>query len=142
MAYEVFSPDWVEQYRLRINENEAYRQAAADWEYPLAFVLEANPALGLTEDKGVYLDLFHGECREARPATGDDLANTPYVIAADAYTWMQVIDGELDPLAGMMRARLKLRRGNLSVLYGYITAAKELVRSAQQVGTVFPEGVE
>ncbi|MFS8641490.1 MAG: SCP2 sterol-binding domain-containing protein, partial [Symbiobacteriaceae bacterium] len=60
---------------------------------------------------------------------------------ADAYTWKQVVDGRLDPLAAMLRGKLKIVKGNMAVLAGYVTAAKELVNSAQQVETEFPEGV-
>lgn len=141
MAYPAFTEEWAQAYKERINENSRYREAARNWEWPLAFVLEADPALGIEEDRAIVLDLYRGECREARLATRDELDGVPYVISADAYTWKQVVDGRLDPLAAMLRGKLKIVKGNMAVLAGYVTAAKELVNSAQQVETEFPEGV-
>ncbi|PZN12790.1 MAG: Fis family transcriptional regulator [Bacillota bacterium] len=141
MAYPAFTQEWAQAYKDRINENPRYREAARNWEWPLAFVLEAEPSLGIEEDRAIVLDLYRGECRDARLATRDELDGVPYVISADAYTWKQVVDGRLDPLAAMLRGKLKIVKGNMAVLAGYVTAAKELVNSAQQVETEFPEGV-
>ena len=140
MAYEAFSDQWARAYQDRINENANYREAARTWEWPLAFVLEADPALGI-EERAIVLDLFRGECRGARITGSDELENVPYVISADAYTWKQVMDGRLDPLAALMRGKLKIRKGDMGVLAGYVIAARELVHAARQVETEFPEGV-
>ncbi|QBS38210.1 Fis family transcriptional regulator [Thermaerobacter sp. FW80] len=141
MAYQAFTEEWAKAYKERINANANYREAARTWEWPLAFVLEADPSLGIEEERAIILDLYKGECRDARVGTKADLENVPYVISADAYTWKQVMDGELDPLAAMMRGKLKILKGDMGVLSGYVIAAKELVNSAQQVETEFPEGV-
>ncbi|HEY8393414.1 MAG TPA: SCP2 sterol-binding domain-containing protein [Thermaerobacter sp.] len=141
MAYPAFSEEWAKAYKDRINENVTYREAARTWEWPLALVLEADPSLGVEEDRAIVLDLYRGECRDARIATRDELDGVPYVISADAYTWKQVMDGQLDPLAAMMRGKLKIVKGDMGVLSGYVIAAKELVTCAQKVETEFPEGV-
>ena len=35
----------------------------------MVYIVTKDPSVGINEDLGIYLDLFHGECREARAAT-------------------------------------------------------------------------
>jgi putative sterol carrier protein len=140
MSYEMFTHEWAVACGEQINANEDYRLAARSWQWPLVLTMRAEPALGLTE-RAVYLDLYGGDCREARAATAADLAGVPYVISADPRTWKRVLDRELEPLFGLMRGKLKLARGSLASLLPYVAAAKEMVLSAACVDTRFPQGV-
>ncbi|MDI3328935.1 MAG: SCP2 sterol-binding domain-containing protein [Alicyclobacillaceae bacterium] len=141
MGVPVFGPEWAKQWGERLNQNVQYRQSAQTWEWPLVLVMERDPSVGLEEDRAVYLDLWHGECREARAATPEDQEKAPYVISADPYTWKQVLDGELEAISSIMRGRLKLVKGNMSTLSGYVMAAKYLVESALGIDTELPEGL-
>ena len=142
MAYAAFSDEWARAFGERIRSNEAYRRAAASWEWPMIFLVRQDPQLGIREEMGVYLDLYRGECREARTATAAELASAPYVLSADAYTWKQVLDGKLEPIGAMMRGKVKVARGSLVTLARYVVAAKCLVDSATEVPTDFPEGLQ
>jgi len=141
MGYAAFSPEWVQAYAGKIRASEVYKKAAASWEWPLVLVMSKDPSLGLPEDVGVYLDLMHGDCREARVATPDDIERAPYVLTADAYTWKQITDGKLDPIGAMMRGKVKVTRGSLVTLARYVAAAKALVDCAAAVETIYPEGL-
>ncbi len=141
MAYPFFSQEWAVAYGEKLRANEAYRKAAATWEWPMVLRVTKDPRYGLEEDQAVYLDLYRGECREARAATPEDLESAPYVVSADAYTWKQIVDGKLEPIGGIVRGKLKLTRGNLLKLATYVQAARELVNTATQVETAFPEGL-
>ena len=130
------SDEWVAIYRDRINGSAEYREAAATWEYPVAFVFEAEPDRGLPGDLWALLDLFHGECRDARmlePAEGD---RAPFVIRAPYSRWKEVLRGDLDPVKGMMQGKLKLQ-GDLTMIVRYVRAANELVHLTMQVPTQF-----
>ncbi len=140
MGAEIFTDEWARAWCEEINRSEGYARAAADWTDPLALVMQRDPSQGLEEDRAVYVDLRHGECREARSGRESDLETAPYIITADPYTWRQVLDGQLEPIVGLMRGRLKLTRGNLLTLARYVTAARELVAAATRVDTTFPEG--
>ena len=41
----------------------------------------------------------------------------------------------------MTRGKLKILKGNVGALSGYLTAARELVNAARRVDTEFPRGV-
>jgi len=141
MAYELFGDEWAKAYGEMIRASDAYNKAAATWEWPMVFRVVKDPSVGLHEDRAVYLDLWHGDCREARPAKAADFDSAPYVVSGDVFTWKQVFDQKLDPLGGIMRGRLKLDKGQMAALAGYVLAAKHLVGAATKVDTVFPEGV-
>jgi putative sterol carrier protein len=138
MKVQLYSDDWAKAAAGVIASSESYRSAARTWEGSMVFTLQADPSLGVPENRSVFFDLWHGECRDGRSATPADLEAATYIISADAFTWRQVMEGNLEPIAGLMRGKLKLARGNMAVLARYVLAAKELVRAATQVETEFP----
>ena len=138
MAYEIFCADWAVAYRASLHESEAYKKAATSWEWPLVLRVTVDPAQGIPRDLAVYLDLWHGECREARVASKEDMESAPYVVSADAYTWRQVLDKKMEPISGIMRGKIKLVRGSVITLAGYIPAARYLVEAATHIDTRFP----
>lgn len=141
MSHVIFEPDWVAAYCTQLQGNAAYKKAAASWQWPLVLRIQPDPSIGLPEGRAVWLDLFKGDCRDGRVATAADIESAPYVISADAFTWKQVLDKKLEPISGLLRGKLKLEKGNIIVLAGYIQAARCLVETAQEIETIFPEGV-
>jgi putative sterol carrier protein len=141
-APEIFTAPWAHSWCHELNASEAYRAAAADWEGALALVMGADPSLGIPDDRILYLDLHHGACRQARLAEGDDLDAAPYVLEAPAAIWKKVLAGSLDPLLGLMTAKIRLTRGSLAQLTPRVKAAQELVRSAARLPATFPPGWE
>jgi putative sterol carrier protein len=98
--------------------------------------------MGIPEERIVIADLWHGDCRSARAASAADLEDAPYVIRATPPTWKSVLSGKTDPIVGLMGGKLKLAKGSLFALLPFAKAAKELVQSAINVDTEFPEGWE
>ena len=65
MSHEVFTQDWAVAWGEAIRASDAYRMAAQRWQWPMVIVMTFDPALSLPE-RSVFLDLFEGDCREAR----------------------------------------------------------------------------
>ena len=82
MAAEIFSDDWATLWNDSINGNADYKKAATKWEGAIAMLMTADPAMGISEDRIVIADLWHGDCRGAKTAGRSELEDTPYVIAA------------------------------------------------------------
>ncbi|PTX64708.1 putative sterol carrier protein [Melghirimyces profundicolus] len=141
MAFEAFTEEWAKEYQKKLNENPQYRQAAQTWEGPIVFMVEKDPAVGLEEDRWIYLDLWRGECRQARASLREDLESAPTVICGDPPTWKQLFDGQLEPISTLMRGRLKLVKGNMAELTGHVQAAQQLMKTAMKVETEIPEGL-
>jgi putative sterol carrier protein len=135
---EVFTEPWCVACCERMNESEAYRAAAAEWEGAAVLVMTADPAHGIAEERAAWLDMHHGACRGTRMATGADRASAQYVFQADPATWKRLLAGEVDPVSSVMTGRLKLTRGNLFTLARYAQAAREMVVAAGRAGGAFP----
>lgn len=142
MAHEIFTDGWAREWGEQLAASPAYKEAAKTWEWPLILGVDADPSLGIAENRMVYLDLYHGDCREARGATKEDMDATPFIITADPYTWVQVLEGKLESISGIMRGKLRLVKGNMGTLAGYVLAAQELVKAATKIDSVYPEGLQ
>jgi len=130
---------WTEQYAAAINASEPYKQAAAGWEGDVSFVIEAEPEKGVAQDVFLWLDLWHGDCRQAKFAVPRAEAMVAkFVIRAPYSRWKQIIKKQLDPIKGMMQGKLKLK-GHLPTIVRYVKAANELVNIASQIPTEFPD---
>ncbi len=140
MSAEIFTQGWADEWCAKINTNDAYRKAAARWEGAIALVMSAQAEMGIPEQRAVVADLWHGDCRTASVADAGALEDAPYVIQATPATWKRVLDGSTDPIVGLMGGKLKLEKGGLFALLPYAQAAKQLVVSAREVDTTFPEG--
>jgi len=142
MAFEAFTEEWAKEWAKHLNQNQNYRKVASTWEWPLVLKVEKDESVGLDEDRAIYLDLWHGQCREARAATEEDLEKAPYVVSADPYTWKMIFERKLEPISTLMRGRLKLVKGDMSTLSGYVMAAKYLLEDALKVDTEIPEAMK
>ncbi|MFV2071983.1 MAG: Fis family transcriptional regulator [Thermoanaerobaculales bacterium] len=140
MAAEIFTEDWAQIWNDKINENENYKKAATKWEGAIGMLMTADADMGIPEERIVIADLWHGDCRGAKAATAADLEETPYLIKAVPIAWKSVLAGKTDPIVGLMGGKLKLAKGSMFALLPYAKAAKELVQSAINVETTFPEG--
>jgi putative sterol carrier protein len=135
---ELFGEEWAQAWGEELARSEVYRTAAASWEGSMVFGIHPDEELGLTAPRRVFLDLWHGHCREARAAGEDDLDTAPYVITAAAAVWQEVLEGRVEPLWAFLSGKLKLARGSVSLLLPYVKAARELLAAARRVPTEFP----
>lgn len=89
----------------------------------------------------MYVDLWHGECREARVAASSDVESVPYMISGGAHVWKKILDKKLDSITGLMTRKTKLERDNIMKLAKYTNASKYMVEAATLVSSEFPTGV-
>jgi putative sterol carrier protein len=128
MAYKFPSPEWMEQFLQELGKSPAYASAAKNWEGDLVLMIEGG--------SGVYLDLWHGECRAAKYLTDPYSRAAEFRISASLEKWRKILEGQLDPVQGLMTRQIRLE-GNLVKLLKYIKAAQELVRCATRVETEY-----
>lgn len=129
---------WFQELVARINDSDRYREAAATWEGDVAFVVEAEPDKGVPEDVWAWLDLWHGECRSGGIVDHEKGGASRYVIRAPYSRWKEVLQGDLDPVRGMMQGKLRVQ-GDLPTIVRYVNAANELVHLTGTVDTVYPD---
>ena len=90
----------------------------------------------MPEDLWAILDLWHGACRAGRIVDAAQGARCAYVIRAPYSRWKDVLNGDLDPVKGMMQGKLKVQ-GDLATIVRYVRAANELVHLTTMVPTEF-----
>ena len=127
MAYKFPSPEWTAALEEKINNSDAYANAAKSWEGDILFVVDDS-------HDGIYLDLWHGKCRKSEYHA--QVAGLPaeFKISAPLAKWQNVLSGKLDPIQGMVTRQLKLE-GNLVKIMKNVKSAQELVKCATQVPT-------
>ncbi len=133
----VFTSDWATACAQILNGQDGYRKAAATWEVTIVLTMTAVTDEG--EERRVFLDLYRGECREARAGHSADEVNARYVLSGTMAAWEQVLTGTVAPLLAIMSGKLKITKGALMELMPYVGAAKELVAAAALVPASFPE---
>ena len=131
------SQEWVAAYGAAINTSEEYRTASTEWTHgSVALVMPAQPAIGLPEDLGIWLDLERGVCRGARLVTRQEAQQAQFVLTAEYRYWKQIIKKELGPIAGIMQRKVALV-GSLPIVVRFIKSAEALVDAATRVPTRF-----
>jgi putative sterol carrier protein len=130
MATPFPSDEWIKILGDRLNNSQAYQDAATKWEGDLCFVIT-----GLDETAYLYLDLWHGACREAYAA--ETAVDSEFKLSAPIATWQRVITGQLDPIRGIMGRHLKLD-GPMTKILKAPKAAVELVNCAKEIDTQWP----
>ena len=128
------SDEWAKAYMEALNENKAYEDAASDWEGDFLFVLNSDDKL--KERTMIYIDLYHGKCREAYVLKPSEEKKTDFVIEAPYGTWVRVIKKELDAIQGLMTGKLKLK-GNMAKVMKYTKAAQEMVNTTTAIESEF-----
>ncbi len=128
---EPFSPPWIAAWAEALRRSDAYREAARGWEGAVVLERTAGPGEPPEAARGVFLDLWHGECREAREATAADRDAARYVLSGPRAGWERVLQGELSPTMAIMRGSVKLVKGTLGGLLPHVAAATEMLRLAQ-----------
>ncbi|NJN82341.1 MAG: hypothetical protein HC802_08760 [Caldilineaceae bacterium] len=128
MGYVFPSAEWTEQFDGAIKSSDAYASAAKNWEGDVLLVIEEGGA--------IYLDLWHGACREAAFLDDASARDAEFKITASMEKWRKVLDNKLDPVQGLMTRQLKLD-GNLVKIMKNVKAAQELVRCATRVDTTY-----
>jgi putative sterol carrier protein len=137
MAYAFPSPEWASEFKRVLDGSAAYRTAGATWTHgPVALVIKADPAIGIADDVGLWLDLHQGVCREAKVVDRAEADRAPFCISGEYSRWKSVIRKELDPIKAMMQKKLELK-GQMTTIVKYVNASKELVECATQVPTQF-----
>jgi putative sterol carrier protein len=130
--------EWVKQLQSQLNTSPAYADAAKTWEGDFYFVVEPEPTSPIQAPIYLYMDLWHGVCRDAY-AVSDHTARQPaFVMSAHYSKWKRVVTAKLDPIQGLMTGQLKLR-GNMVMVMKHVKAAQEIIKACTRIETEFPD---
>ena len=138
VVYEPYSPEWAQAFKDEINKSSVYKQAAAGWEGSVGLVVLAEPDKNVPEDRGIFLDLWHGEARDVKIVSRPEAEKADYVITGAYSRWKKVATKELDATKGIMLGQLKLR-GDFPTIVRYTKASQELTECTTRVAVHWPD---
>ena len=141
MAHPFPSEAWTQAFKDAVNRNEKYRKHGQAWTYgAVAMVIRRETKLDINDDTAMILDVHQGSCRDANLVRGMDAAmEADFVLVAPYSRWKEVIQGQLDPIKGMMEGKLKMEKGHLPTMLRFVESSRALVVSAADVPTQFPD---
>jgi len=163
-TYYFPSQAWFAEYRDRINQDDEYAEAAADWgtdfNGDFVFEMEEMPIDDLDTDampdslaadldqyvqeaEGSYvgyafLGLEGGECTAAELVEGPDEVDAGFTLSADNDTWKRLMQGELGVVDGMMSGRFEID-GDMQKVMQYSQAAVRLTETAADIDAEFAD---
>lgn len=133
MAIPFLSDEWAAAFKDAVNSSAAYKVAAETWEGDFYFISEMDNG----EQRTMYLDLWHGECRDAYIVADPSSKSPEFEVSGKIPSWKKVIEKKVDPIQALITRQLKLK-GNMAKVLKSVKAAQELVNSATTVPTEFP----
>jgi putative sterol carrier protein len=128
------SDAWAKALKDVLNADAEYAQIARNWEGDLSFLVEpegafARPAM-------LYVDLWHGECRDACELTDPNEKKPAFVLSAPYSVLMRIIQGKLDPMQAMITRQLKVN-GSMVYMMKNVPTVLKFVKCCMKVDTEF-----
>ena len=127
------SEEWLQGLKAKLNSDTRYHEIAKNWEGDLFFFIE--PEGNLKERLTLYLDLWHGACRNVEYMPAADSHPSPtFTLSASYKDITSILTGKLNPMTAMMTSRLKVK-GSMGYMMRNVPTVLDFVRVAQEVTT-------
>ncbi|MFN2194616.1 MAG: SCP2 sterol-binding domain-containing protein [Anaerolineales bacterium] len=131
------SETWLDNFVTKLNRDERYAQVAGNWEGDMLFLIE--PGGALAEKKVIYLDLWHGKCRDAYFVdAASAIPAAAFTLQAPYPNYVRIMRGELDPMQAMLTRKLKVS-GNMAYMLRNVQVVLDFVRCLREVSDDFLE---
>lgn len=126
---------WIKRLGEECNNSETYRQAAKNWEGDLYVIVE--PEGRLQQPVYMYIDLYHGQCRQAFVPADPATLTPEFHISGPVSVWKAIAEKKLDPMKALFTRQISLK-GNMAKVMKNVKAANELVNCTTKFETEFP----
>ncbi len=126
---------WIKRLGDECNKSETYREAARNWEGDIYFIVE--PEGRLQETVYMYMDLYHGRCREAFVPEDHTSLSPEFSISGSVSAWKSLADKKIDPVKALLTRKLSLK-GNMAKILRNVRAANALLDCSTNFETEFP----
>ena len=124
------SAEWVQAVMDKLNSDAHYAQVAHAWEGDMRFVIE--PGGPLAEPLWIYLDLWHGKCRQAFVEQLDTQLKPAFILKASYENMTKVLKGEIDPMTALLTRKIGVQ-GNMAILMRNVPTVLDFVRCCREV---------
>lgn len=135
MGIQFATDEWIKALKEELNKSAGYQEAAKKWEGDFYFVVTADEQT--PEDIYLYMDLWHGQCRDAFKADSAGQKSPEFKLQAPLKVWRGVLEKKIDPIKGIVTKQLKLDGPMMKVMKAP-KAAIELVAACSRLDTDWP----
>jgi putative sterol carrier protein len=141
MAYALPSEaeEWIGEYQVKLNESEAYADAGEGWGVGFNgdFLFHIQPDSSYSGDPVyLYIVVEDGSCHDAYVTDDPDGEDWGFAFRGGAENWKNLIEGDLDPVEGMMDGTFDLD-GDMQKVMQYSQAAVVMTELASDIDTEF-----
>jgi putative sterol carrier protein len=134
MGYPFPSEAWLNALVTILNSDEKYAETAKKWEGDIVFKVIPDDDTSGEESILLYMDLWHGKCREAKILNKVEVkADTKFIFEMTRSQAIKVLDGEIDPIQAMVTRRLKVR-GDIGYMLRNVPVVLDFIRCCRLVG--------
>ncbi|MFC5972708.1 SCP2 sterol-binding domain-containing protein [Halomarina salina] len=134
MVHEFPSEEWMAAWRETVNADEEYAEAAAEWgvdfDGDMVFHLTADDRL--PEDRLFFVALEGGRAHETYEIDSLDDADYGFVFRGTYTDWVDLTEGDVGAIDGLMTGRFELD-GDMQRVLQFSDAAARLVDLASAV---------
>lgn len=125
---------WIKALQDVLNTDEEYARIAHNWEGDLMFVVEAEGTQART--MFMYMDLWHGKCRDARQVADVNEKKATFLLAAPYSVFQRIVQGKLDPMQAMMTRQLRVT-GSMVYMMRHVPTVLKFVKCATKIDSQF-----
>lgn len=138
MPYEFPSDDWIREYQSRLNENDAYREAAEGWGvgFDGDFVFHVEADSSLPADDYYFVGLEDGDVYDCRRIEDPDDVDHGFVIRGEYEDWRRLTQGEIGAIDGMMSGVFDIE-GDMQKVLQYSNASVEMTETSRSIDTEY-----
>jgi len=124
------SMEWLENLKEKLNNDDQYARIAKKWEGDMVCQLESDDRL--KEQAILYIDLWHGKCRDV--AIWDEIGEKKpaFILKASYGNFLRVLQGDLDPMQAMLTRKLVVK-GNMAMIMRNVPTVLDFVRCAGEI---------
>ena len=130
------SDTWIKSLQDVLNTDEEYARIAHNWEGDLMFVVEAEGTHN--RPMFMYMDLWHGKCRDARQVADINEKKAAFLLAAPYSVFQRIVQGKLDPMQAMMTRQLKVT-GSMVYMMRNVPTVLKFVKCTSKIDSEFTE---
>jgi len=148
MTVDFPSDEWIAEWKERLNENEAYAEAASDWGVgwngDFVFTIEVDDDfeeefpefVGGDGKIHYFIGLEGGECAEAERVEDLDEVDYGFELIGTYDNWKKLAQGEIGAIDSLMSGKFDLN-GDMQRVMQYSDGAVKMVESATNIETNF-----
>lgn len=133
MGYPFPSEAWLKALETILNSDEKYAETAKKWEGDIIYKITPDEKSSTESPILLYMDLWHGKCREARILEQiEEKPDAKFIFDMTKSQAIKVLEGELDPMQAMVTRRLKVR-GDIAYMLRNVPVVLDFIRCCRLI---------